>query len=45
MDCAPSQLVPQGPGVDPKYQACTLPGTPFGSQKVTGDEYLTASFE
>ncbi|KAK2764869.1 hypothetical protein FQN54_008566 [Arachnomyces sp. PD_36] len=37
MECAPSQLVPQGPGVDPEYQACTLPGTPFGSRTVTGD--------
>lgn len=45
MECAPSQLVPQGPGVDPQYQACSLPGTPFGSRTVTGDEYLSASFD
>jgi ATP-binding cassette, subfamily G (WHITE), member 2, SNQ2 len=44
MSCNPSQLVPQGPGVDPRYQGCALPGTPPGSTVVTGDEYLQTSF-
>jgi ATP-binding cassette subfamily G (WHITE) protein 2 (SNQ2) len=44
MTCNPSQLVPQGPGVDPRYQGCALPGTSPGSTVVTGDEYLQTSF-
>lgn len=45
MDCAPSQLVPQGPGVDPKYQACALTGSHLGSTKVSGDSYLETTFQ
>ncbi|KAF1360157.1 ABC drug exporter AtrF [Lizonia empirigonia] len=26
IECSPSQLVPQGPGIDPQYQGCSLTG-------------------
>ncbi|KAJ5847516.1 hypothetical protein N7455_011473 [Penicillium solitum] len=45
MECSPLQLVPQGPGVDPKYQGCALTGSSLGKTSVTGTEYLTANFE
>jgi len=45
MECAPSQLVPQGPGVDPNYQGCALTGSSPGMTTVSGKQYLTANFE
>lgn len=45
MECAPSQLVPQGPGVDPRYQSCALTGSLPGQTSVPGSQYLTANFE
>ncbi|CAI7567518.1 unnamed protein product [Penicillium pancosmium] len=45
MQCAPEQLVPQGPGVDPRYQGCALTGSSAGSTVVTGQEYLAANFQ
>jgi ATP-binding cassette subfamily G (WHITE) protein 2 (SNQ2) len=44
MQCSPSQLVPQGPGVDPAYQGCALTGAPPNSNTVPGDDYLQTSF-
>jgi len=44
MECAPSQLVPQGPGVDPAYQGCSLTGAPPNSRTVPGSDYLQVSF-
>jgi ATP-binding cassette subfamily G (WHITE) protein 2 (SNQ2) len=44
MDCAPEQLVPQGPGVDPAYQGCGLTGAPRNSNRVPGADYLQTSF-
>ncbi|KAL1793092.1 hypothetical protein ACET3X_008074 [Alternaria dauci] len=44
MECAPSQLVPQGPGVDPAYQGCSLTGAPPNSNTVPGSDYLQVSF-
>lgn len=44
MECSPSQLVPQGPGVDPAYQGCSLTGAQPNSQTVPGSEYLATSF-
>ena len=44
MDCAPSQLVPQGPNVDPAYQGCALTGAQPNSNKVSGSDYLNVSF-
>ncbi|OTB00441.1 hypothetical protein M426DRAFT_267684 [Hypoxylon sp. CI-4A] len=40
MDCAPSQLVPQGPGVLPEYQGCALTGSRPNSRTVAGSDYL-----
>lgn len=45
MECAPSQLVPQGPGVDPAFQGCALTGSSLGQHTVSGKQYLTANFE
>ncbi|KXG50355.1 CDR ABC transporter [Penicillium griseofulvum] len=45
MECSPSQLIPQGPGVDPKYQGCALTGSTLGESSITGAQYLTANFE
>ena len=44
MNCAPSQLVPAGPGLDPRYQSCALTGSQPGSTSVTGEQYFSASF-
>jgi ATP-binding cassette subfamily G (WHITE) protein 2 (SNQ2) len=44
MQCAPGQLVPQGPGVDPAYQGCSLTGASPNSNTVSGADYLSVSF-
>ncbi|KAJ5475879.1 CDR ABC transporter [Penicillium sp. IBT 31633x] len=44
MQCNPSQLVPQGPGVDPQYQGCALTGSSLGESSISGSQYLTANF-
>jgi len=44
MDCNPQQLVPQGPGVDPAYQGCSLSGSPPNSVTVTGTQYLQTTY-
>lgn len=44
MQCSPSDLVPQGPGVDPAYQGCVLTGAQLGRTNVTGDSYFSTSF-
>ncbi|KAL8705645.1 MAG: hypothetical protein Q9201_001242 [Fulgogasparrea decipioides] len=45
MECAPSQLVPQGPGVQPQYQGCAQSGAQVGSPSVTGERYLQETYE
>ncbi|GKT48118.1 brefeldin A resistance protein [Colletotrichum spaethianum] len=45
MQCSESQLVPRGPGSDPNYQGCSLPGSTLGSTTVSGPAYLEASFQ
>ena len=44
LQCGPSQLVPRGPGVDPRYQGCALTGAKLGHTSVSGAEYLGTSF-
>lgn len=44
MDCSPSNLIPQGPGIEPAYQGCSLPGSTVGSNTVNGDAYFETSF-
>ncbi|KAL4861201.1 hypothetical protein BDV12DRAFT_204247 [Aspergillus spectabilis] len=45
MQCDPSMLVPQGPGVDPQYQGCSLTGSQLGSTDVSGSDYLDKTFQ
>ncbi|KAL2785477.1 ABC-2 type transporter-domain-containing protein [Aspergillus keveii] len=45
MQCDPSMLVPQGPGVDTQYQGCALTGSQLGSTDVSGADYLATSFQ
>ncbi|KAF4338536.1 ATPase [Fusarium beomiforme] len=44
MSCAPSQLVPQGPGVQPGYQGCAISGATVNAQSVLGSDYLQATY-
>lgn len=44
MQCAPEQLVPQGPNAQPGFQGCALAGAAINSVQVTGDDYLQAQF-
>ncbi|KAK4238513.1 hypothetical protein C8A03DRAFT_15020 [Achaetomium macrosporum] len=45
MECAPEQLIPQGPGVSPENQGCAIPGARLGSTSVLGDDYLGTQFD
>lgn len=42
--CSPSQLVPQGPGIDPANQGCSLTGSPVNSHGVSGATYVGTAF-
>ncbi|KAK2679233.1 hypothetical protein RAB80_004414 [Fusarium oxysporum f. sp. vasinfectum] len=44
MECAPSQLVPQGPGVQSGYQGCAISGATVNAQSVSGSDYLQATY-
>ncbi|WPH00371.1 brefeldin a resistance protein [Acrodontium crateriforme] len=44
MECAPMQLVPQGPNVDPQFQGCAISGSTPNSQSVDGSRYLSATY-
>ncbi len=45
MECAPQQLVPQGPGIGLANQGCAIPGAVPGSDTVSGSDYLAVSFD
>ncbi|KAL8708230.1 MAG: hypothetical protein Q9225_007636, partial [Loekoesia sp. 1 TL-2023] len=45
MDCAPSQLVPQGSGIQSGYQGCAVSGAQVGSTSLTGEDYLGTTYE
>ncbi|KAH6623992.1 ABC-2 type transporter-domain-containing protein [Chaetomium sp. MPI-SDFR-AT-0129] len=45
MECAPSQLVPQGPGILPENQGCAIGGAHLGNTSVLGDDYLAVQFD
>ena len=45
MECAPAQLVPQGPGVLPENQGCAIAGAELGNTSVWGDDYIAAQFD
>lgn len=42
--CAPSALVPQGPGVQLGYQGCAIAGTQVDSTSVQGETYLQTQY-
>jgi ATP-binding cassette subfamily G (WHITE) protein 2 (SNQ2) len=44
MDCAPDQLVPTGPNIQPEYQGCALSGAQLGSSQVSGSDYLQTTY-
>jgi len=44
MECAPEQLVPQGPGVNPAYQGCALAGARVDAAAVQGEAYYSTQF-
>ena len=44
MECAPNALVPQGPGIDPRYQGCAISGAQLGSIQVSGSGYLQTTY-
>lgn len=44
MECAPEQLVPQGPHVDPQYQGCAIAGAQAGQSSVPGSAYLATQY-
>ncbi|KAK8054005.1 ABC-2 type transporter-domain-containing protein [Apiospora saccharicola] len=44
VECAPSQLVPQGPGIQPEYQGCATTGAAVNARSVAGEDYIGASF-
>ncbi|TID18910.1 ABC drug exporter AtrF [Venturia nashicola] len=42
--CAPSNLIPQGPNIDPAYQGCSLTGAAPNSRTVSGSSYLGTTY-
>lgn len=44
MECAPTQLVPQGPGIDPAFQGCSISGAQVNSNSVSGASYLQTTY-
>ncbi|KAJ3560733.1 hypothetical protein NPX13_g9202 [Xylaria arbuscula] len=44
MECASSQLVPQGPNAQPGFQGCALRGAAINAAQVTGGDYLQEQF-
>ncbi|KAI1342560.1 ABC-2 type transporter-domain-containing protein [Xylariaceae sp. FL0016] len=44
MECATSQLVPQGPNAQAGYQGCSLSGAQANSDTVSGSDYLETTF-
>ncbi|KFH46163.1 Brefeldin A resistance protein-like protein [Hapsidospora chrysogenum ATCC 11550] len=44
MQCSPSQLVPQGPGVLPEFQGCAISGAAVNAHEVTGSDFLDSAY-
>ncbi|KAG9518358.1 putative ABC transporter, partial [Aureobasidium melanogenum] len=44
MQCSPDNLVPQGPGIDPAFQGCTLTGAAVNAHTVNGAAYLETQY-
>jgi len=45
MDCAPQQLVPQGPGIQTAYQGCAITGAGVNAKSVPGAQYLQVAYQ
>ncbi|KAH7363392.1 ABC-2 type transporter-domain-containing protein [Plectosphaerella cucumerina] len=45
MPCAPSQLVPQGPGVQEGFQGCAASGASANARSVSGEAYLATTYD
>ena len=45
MTCADANLVPQGPGIDPRYQGCSLGGADINGKSVNGAAYLETTYQ
>lgn len=45
LECAPAQLVPQGPGIERANQGCAIAGAVPGGGGVLGDDYLASQFD
>ncbi|RMZ69232.1 abc drug exporter [Pyrenophora seminiperda CCB06] len=44
IQCVGPNLIPQGPGVQPQFQSCTVQGSRPGASSVSGKDYLEVSF-
>lgn len=44
MDCASSNLIPQGPGVETAYQGCSLTGSSVNARSVSGSAYIGTTY-
>lgn len=44
IQCEPPFLVPQGPGIAPQYQSCTVQGSRPGQVVVRGADYIKTAF-
>ncbi|KAK4503435.1 hypothetical protein PRZ48_004350 [Zasmidium cellare] len=44
MQCSESQLVPQGPGADPRYQGCAIAGAAVNAHEVSGETYIESMY-
>ena len=45
LECAPNQLVPQGPGIELANQGCAIASAVPGGSSVSGDEYISSAFD
>ena len=45
LECSPSMLVPQGPGISRENQGCAIPGATPGSNGVSGDVYIASAYD
>ena len=44
IECVPPNVVPEGPGVSPQYQSCTIQGSRPGQLTVDGADYIKTAF-
>ncbi|GAM89927.1 hypothetical protein ANO11243_079670 [Dothideomycetidae sp. 11243] len=44
LTCDPADSVPQGPGIDPSFQGCTLAGAAVNAKYVNGEAYMETQY-